>query len=195
MKRRIDALNNLDQELSLLRSQLEKSFEVIDDLSQIQSQFEELAYSYRQFKQYAADAEAEIRELQQTKSDLKRHVYQLEREIEGNLSEFRNEMLALQDEAQKIIDTLAQTDERFVDSVADVKTLKTDLQLTLRRCQDLGFDVDNLEKIQNFNHQIQELLSYPQQVNSRLDRVTNLVLLAFAMGATAIAINLLSLIF
>ncbi len=58
MVKNMNELGHVEQELAELRSQMEKSFETVDGLARIQEQFEGLAQTYGELKEYIDRAQA-----------------------------------------------------------------------------------------------------------------------------------------
>jgi chromosome segregation ATPase len=195
MEKHLNELDNLDRELSSLRNKLEKSFEVIEDLAQIQKKFGELSETYGQFLQYKEEARTILRDMSQAKERFYQRFSDLEKEIEGRYGDFNTEMLNIQDEAKTILGEITQAEEKFIQSFAEIKTLKTDLRTTLNQLKESGINPMHFKKMDKLNNQIDGLMSYLNIINRKLQTMGIWLFLSFAAAFLALSMPLLQVIF
>lgn len=195
MEKHLNELDNLDRELSVLRNKLEKSFAVIEDLAQIQGKFGDLSETYVRFQEYKEEARTILRDMSQAKERFYQRFSDLEKEIESRYGDFNTEMLNIQDEAKTILGEITQAEEKFIQSFAEIKTLKTDLRMTLNQLKESGINPMHFKKMDKLNNQIDGLMSYLNIINRKLQTMGIWLFLSFAAAFLALSMPLLQVIF
>jgi prophage DNA circulation protein len=94
----MNELNYVEQELTELRNHLDKSFGVIDSLTQIQKQFEALAQTHQQLREYLEQAKTTPEIVSEVEEKLKARLLKLETLIESSWNEVRDELMNAQNQ-------------------------------------------------------------------------------------------------
>lgn len=140
-------LEQVELELSELRSHLEQSFGVLDGLAQVQARFEELARTYQDFKARVGEAGAVLGTVTQQQQKLEQRFSSLEQEISSGWSEIRKELSQIRGEVgegdrqlnQSITEQvihLQRLEERFGDVSRNLTNQRDEISTELSRAHE-----------------------------------------------------------
>lgn len=121
--KQMNELKHVEQELTHLQAQLEKSFAVVDSLAQIQTQFEGLAVTYQQLRDYLEKAKSQPTAASEVEQRLHQRFEQFQGLIESGLVQVRSELSGVQQKVNSTGAELAQLKESFEQRTTRVEGL------------------------------------------------------------------------
>ncbi|MBE9040878.1 hypothetical protein IQ235_08810 [Oscillatoriales cyanobacterium LEGE 11467] len=122
MVKNMNELGHVEQELMELRSRMEKSFEIVDGLAQIQAQFEGLAQTYGELKQYIERAQTILENATGVEEQFDRRFGELETSLNDRWETTRGELSEIQTTIRQELETTGnQLEERVNHSLSDFK--------------------------------------------------------------------------
>ncbi|MGJ3246325.1 MAG: hypothetical protein ACFE0I_09650 [Elainellaceae cyanobacterium] len=98
MTQQASELVSVEQELAKLRHRLKQSFEVLDDLVHVQTQFEGLSYTHQQLNDQLRNAKTAFDDLSQFREMLTRDVDELKQSINHRWKTIQHDLATLQSE-------------------------------------------------------------------------------------------------
>lgn len=160
-----ETIDQLEQEIQTLRRRLEKSSVVLDGLSEVQSQFEDLALIYRDFKKKSTQINVDERL----------------GGLEKTLGSLRDELTTIQRDWQNPRDAV----QVYLDT-AETR-LRNELRAGLTHIeQSTGPNSIHLEKIEKLDSQLRALKSVSRDGDKRLKMMQNWLIGTTIMAAVGI---------
>jgi YesN/AraC family two-component response regulator len=141
------------------------------DLELIRTQIAEFAQTYEQFKQNLEAATTILAEIAQTEARLNHRASELETAIQSKWVELRGEISNVQKKAKITLKDIAQAKEKFDRYLTELKTLKTDFEVTLDQLNQAGFNPVNFRKIYKLEDQFREGMLSLQNMKKQLSLI------------------------
>lgn len=198
MTKYLNELEHVEQELEELRNHLEQSFGVLEGLAKVQTQFEDLAQTYQQFKEHLDEVKATRSSTEQLQATFNHRFAELEKVIESRLVEVKSEVFNIQNElgnadvslsaelTKQLGNLKAEVEERLTvfqqEWVSYKKAsqttlnelevrLKTELQAYMNQLSEAQLNDQYLEKQQRLEHQLRAAASCLDDVQQQVDKV------------------------
>lgn len=121
--KQMNELKHVEQELTHLQAQLEKSFAVVDSLAQIQAQFEGLAVTYQQLRDFLERAKSQPSQASEVEQRLLQRFEPFQTLMESQLVQLRSELSSVQQKLTSSVTELAQLKESFEQRTTRVEGL------------------------------------------------------------------------
>lgn len=162
-----ETIDQLEQEIQTLRRRLEKSSVVLDSLSEVQSQFEDLAIVYRDIKKKS------------TQLNIDERLGGLERTLGG----LREELTTIQKDWQNPRDAV----QVYLDT-AETR-LRNELRAGLSQIeQSTGPSSAHMERIEKLDGQLRAVKSLNREADKRSKMLQNWLIGTTILAATAIVV-------
>jgi chromosome segregation ATPase len=193
----------IQQELNQLKENLEASITALDSLETSKQQLTELIINYQSFQDSLATSQTQLREMTAKVTTLTQNLEDLEKITQSSYHEWKSDLVKLQNDfdlAKQNINSQFSNQLHSLKQEMDSKTrdfqqeidnfkatFKQDLEKAIKQLGDLGFNPDNLKKIDKFSHQILEtktsIYELEKQVNSQKNWLIITILIALmALG-------------
>ncbi len=193
----LSELEHVEQELAELRNHFEQSFTVLDGLSKVQAQFEDLAQTYQLLKEHLGDLKATGRDIAQVQATFNHRFAELEKVFESRWAEVKSELFNLKNElsnadanlsaelAAQVSFLLGEVEKRFMSlqewgtysqavqaSLDQLEArLRTQQQVSMNQLTEAGFNDEHFEKQERLEHQLRLALSFIEDMERKLRSV------------------------
>ena len=195
MEKHMNQLENIEQEMVELRSQLKESFGVLENLGKIQTKFGELAETQKQFEEYTQQAKTTLEGINQNEHTFHERFNEIETAIDSKWEEFHGEVLNVQEQGRNTLEDIAQAKEKFNQQLGELNNLKNDLRVTLNQLKESGLNPLNLQKLDKLDNQIRGAISYLHNMDKQMQMMRNWLVVSLLTAAIALSIPLSKLIF
>lgn len=180
----------VDRELAALRQRIDESVAALDELASIQSQFANLARTYRQYEEAIATLETEASgELAKVSQVYEERLAAVEREL-GTVElhvgdDISQQMMSLRSDIEQRIGTLEQHAEARARAVEEFKhTLHTRLETWFKEHGSFDATQEQEEKLQRLAHEFVQT----RTSHRRLKRQVRILRVGFVVGGIILAI-------
>jgi len=166
-------IESLEQELTEFRSRLQQSLAVLDQLSEVQVQFQDLAQTHTQLKEYIRAAEQTLQEVAQAQATINRRLLEFEKGTEGRWSEFRQELFDVRNELENADRNLSEKLARQAGYLAEGNQI----------------DVRYIERIERLEAHMYGAETYIRKLDRRIRTIRD-ILIAIAIGLPVLSLGL-----
>lgn len=215
----MNALEQVEREIAEFRQQIERSSTMLDTLSSIQMEFEDLARTHQSIKSSVGSGQVSPADLEQLRQRLQDQLSSLEKLIDSIRKEVLGELATAQDNLttanrnlktdlsqqmsrlkqdveSKLIfleNELVQPKETIQSYVAEFEArVRTELRAVLNRIEQSGFSPTHLERLDKLDTRLQAAKTSIKAQDNRIDGTRTIAMIAAAMAIAALAVSVVT---
>jgi DNA repair exonuclease SbcCD ATPase subunit len=163
----------IDQELTELRSRFKQSLEVLNNLAEIQGQFQDLAQTHAKLKEYVNAAEQTLQQVALAQGTMNRQRLEFEKGIEGRWSDLRQELFEVRNELENADRNLSEKLARQAGHLAEGNQV----------------DVRYLERLERLEAHMYGAETYIRKLDRRIRTIRD-ILIASLIGLPIVGLGL-----
>jgi DNA repair exonuclease SbcCD ATPase subunit len=150
-------IEQLEKKLLDFSQQISQSSSVLENLSAIQAQFEDLARTYESFKNYNSKLKQKTQNLEVFKTDAEQRLDDIEKALKSAQAAFSN--------LQKDWENPREAVEIYLDNMET--RLRTELRGALSQLDQSGFSATHIDKLEKLDTQVRGLRTSLRKVEQR----------------------------
>ncbi|MGJ3251254.1 MAG: hypothetical protein ACFE0J_09010 [Elainellaceae cyanobacterium] len=151
MTQQANELVSVEQELAKLRHRLKQSFEVLDDLVHVQTQFEGLSYTHQQLNDQLRNAKTALDDLSQFRETLTHDIDEVKRSIDHRWKTIQHDLATLQSEintgdrheSDRLVAQISQLQDQVNTQVNAVQSLSQSQETFNRQLKQLETNMES----------------------------------------------------